>query len=152
MRDRVGESGDVPSGELLPSRSVERSGMLARQLLPPGLVQSDHVPGRLLLPQRVGAAAVPGGLCVRHRVCQSGDVPSGELLSERVEGRKGVRRRLLLSLWVHGHAAMPGGPRVQVDRPFQHDALPSGELLPCRSFERGGLLAGNLLPPGLVQP
>ena len=67
-------------GEILSCRRVERGELRSGQLLPLGLVQPDHVHGRLLLSKRVCPATVRGGLCVCQRVCESGDVQGGHLL------------------------------------------------------------------------
>ena len=113
---------------------------------------ADHVLWRLLLPQRVGAAGVRGGLRVRQRVGEPGVVRGGGLLSERVERRKGVWRRLLLPLRVDGYDAMPRGVRVRVLQHVRPNHMRRGELLRCRCLDHGQLCAGKLLSPRLVKP
>ena len=135
----------VRCGELLSGRCVQRCGLCSGQLLSKGLHRPEIVQCRLLLPQRVGPAAVRGGLRVCERVGEPDDVRWRQLLPWPLEQWHAVQRRVLLPRWVQEHDAVPSGQPLRGIRPFQPNALRCGELLSGGRVKRGDLHSRQFL-------
>ena len=141
----------VRSWKLLSLPCVERGGLCAGKLLSSGLLEPELVQRRLLLPQRISAAAVRGGLRVHEWVCQSDYVRGWDLLCWGQCERNFVYRGLLLPSWVQEHDPLPSGVPVRVIWPVQPNSMRCGELLCGRCVGCGTLRVGQLLRAWLVQ-
>ena len=85
-------------------------------------------------------------------VGEPGAVRGWDLLLWGLYPRNALQGWLLLPCGVYGYDAVPCGVSLRIFRPFKPHTMSCWELLSSDRIESGGLRAGQLLSPGLLQP